>query len=61
MRCRENNEAANMNVMNANGRGESIKQMQQKWAVRAALGILVSIWGRWRFCHCGADGDTELL
>jgi hypothetical protein len=45
-----------MNVMNANGKGESIKQkMQQKWAVRAALGILVSI------CHCGADGDTELL
>jgi hypothetical protein len=51
-----------MNVMNANGNGESIKQkMQQKWAVRAALGILVSIWGRWRFCHCGADGDTELM
>ena len=37
-------------------RGETQK-MQQKWAVRAALGILVSIWGRWRFCHCGADGD----
>ncbi len=62
MRCRENYEEANMNVMNANGEGESIKQkMQQKRAVRAALGISVSIWGTWRFCNRGTHRDTELL
>jgi hypothetical protein len=40
-------------------KGESMKQkVQQKRAVRAALGISVSIWG---FCHCGTQSDTELL
>lgn len=51
-----------MNVINAIGKGESIKQkMQQKRAVRAALRISVSIWGTWRFCHRGTHRDTELL